>query len=169
MSDVVGLQWGDDVRTFKLQDADGKEIKHVMWKTSEGPVIKIPIRLNELEMVEGELWANVWPTETIARIEVATGKLLGWLYLDGLRQDAAKVPNPYPVCRMDVLNGIAVNKTEEGDIHVYVTGKCWPRMYDLLVMEREDCGYKGELLAMPKAQMKGFEVIDFFQPKNMPR
>ena len=34
----------------------------------------------------------------------------------GLREDSAKVPNPYPICRMDVLNGIAANKTEEGDI-----------------------------------------------------
>jgi len=107
--------WADDVRTFNLQDEDGDEIKNILWKTPEG-VLKIPVRLNELEVVEGELWANVWPTETIARIEIATGKLLGWINLQGLRDDAAKVPNPYPICKMDVLNGIAVNKTEEGDI-----------------------------------------------------
>jgi len=159
--------WKKEVKQVNLTDANGHEINEILWKTAEGIVIKIPVRLNELEVIEGELWANIWPTETIARIEIETGKLLGWVDLRGLRSDAAKVPNPYPICRMDVLNGIAVSKEDSGEIHVYVTGKCWPRMYDLLIMENSDVSIKGEVLALPAEEIKGVELTDFFQPKKI--
>lgn len=78
--------------------------------------------LNELEFVNGELWANVLMAKVIARIDVATGKVSGWL-------DCRTVLKPSQVPlghKVDVLNGIAHD--QKNDV-VYITGKCWPTMY----------------------------------------
>ena len=75
--------------------------------------------LNELEWVEGEIWANVWMTDRIARIDPATGKVLGWLLLPDLvatHHDETE----------DVLNGIAYDPV--GDT-LWITGKLWEKIY----------------------------------------
>jgi len=79
-------------------------------------------RLNELEYVEGQIYANVWPTERIARISPNTGRVLGWIDVRGLltEQDYAM-----PV---DVLNGIAYDN-EKG--RLFVTGKLWPKLFEI--------------------------------------
>ena len=83
--------------------------------------------LNELEYVEGEIFANVWLTNRIARIDPATGRVTGWIDLAGL---LSKEDLTQPV---DVLNGIAYD--DEGD-RLFVTGKLWPRLFEIeLVME----------------------------------
>lgn len=78
-------------------------------------------RLNELEYIEGHVFANVWLTDRIAVIDPATGDVVSWLDLEGLlpaeeRNDA------------DVLNGIAFDP-ETG--HLLVTGKLWPRLFEI--------------------------------------
>ncbi len=79
-------------------------------------------RLNEIEWVNGEIFANVWMTPMIARINPDTGRVTGWIDLtalaaqrDGWRRD-------------DVLNGIAYDPA--GD-RLFVTGKNWPRLYEI--------------------------------------
>lgn len=75
--------------------------------------------LNELEWVRGEIWANVWMTDTIARIDPKSGRLLGWLRLAQLTAEHHRGAE-------DVLNGIAYDP--EGD-RLWITGKLWPKIY----------------------------------------
>ena len=76
--------------------------------------------LNELELVNGDLWANVYTQDYIAIIDPATGNVKGIIDCTGL------LPNQLRTSATDVLNGIAVNPAT-GEI--YLTGKYWPRMY----------------------------------------
>ncbi len=80
-------------------------------------------RLNELEWVEGEVWANIWQTDLIARIDPASGRLLGWINLAGLLSDDDRAAQ-----RVDVLNGIAYDATTG---RLFVTGKWWPKLFEI--------------------------------------
>ena len=80
--------------------------------------------LNELEYVLGEVYANVWRTERIARIDPATGRVLAWLDLGGLLSDDRRSGLE------SVLNGIAYDA--EGD-RLFVTGKNWPALFEIEV------------------------------------
>lgn len=82
-------------------------------------------RLNELEWVEGEVWANVWQTDRIARIDPASGRLLGWIDLTGLLPAEDRAAQ-----RVDVLNGIAYDAARD---RVFVTGKWWPKLFEIQV------------------------------------
>lgn len=78
--------------------------------------------LNELEFVEGEIYANVWHSDRIARISPKTGKVLGWIDLSGLL-------NPGEVTdEQAVLNGIAYDAKNK---KLYVTGKEWPKLFEI--------------------------------------
>ena len=79
--------------------------------------------LNELEVVRGEIFANVWGTDRIARISPKTGAVRGWIDLAGL------LP-PAEAAGTDVLNGIAYDAA--GD-RLFVTGKLWPRLFEIRV------------------------------------
>lgn len=81
--------------------------------------------LNELEYVRGEIYANIWHSDRIARISPKTGKLLGWIDLNGLR-DPSTTANPDAV-----LNGIAYDAKEN---RLFVTGKLWPKLYEIKVV-----------------------------------
>lgn len=79
-------------------------------------------RLNELEFVNGEIFANIYMSGKIARISAADGRVTGWLDLSGLRNQLP-VPN-----HAEVLNGIAHDRASG---HFLVTGKYWPRMFEI--------------------------------------
>lgn len=81
--------------------------------------------LNELEYVNGEIWANIWLTDTIVRISPETGEVLGYIDLTGLL-DPATLTEP-----VDVLNGIAYD-TSTG--RLFVTGKLWPSVFEIRVV-----------------------------------
>ena len=81
-------------------------------------------RLNELEWVEGEIWANVWTTNGLARISPATGEVASWVDLESLWPQAQRTPPA------DVLNGIAYDKATR---RIFVTGKKWPRLYQIAI------------------------------------
>jgi glutamine cyclotransferase len=83
-------------------------------------------QLNELEYLNGEIWANIWMTDLIARIDPASGKVLGYIDLKGILSDRDAEPNT------DVLNGIAYDR--EGN-RIFVTGKNWPRLFEIKVTE----------------------------------
>ena len=81
--------------------------------------------LNELEWVRGELWANVYETDLIARIDPATGHIVGWIDVGNLltaaeREAVAK--------RGGVANGIAFDSVRN---RVFVTGKLWPHVFEV--------------------------------------
>jgi glutaminyl-peptide cyclotransferase len=82
-------------------------------------------QLNELEWVKGEVWANIWQTDRIARIDPKTGRVKAWIDLRGLldrsRPEAAGA---------DVLNGIAYDAATD---RLFVTGKLWPKVFEIKV------------------------------------
>jgi glutamine cyclotransferase len=85
-------------------------------------------QLNELEVVEGEIYANIWHTNTIARIDPATGKILGWIDFGKLYPDAGKGQNGE-----NVMNGIAYDAEKK---RLFVTGKLWPKIYEVKVIPK---------------------------------
>ena len=87
-------------------------------------------KLNELEMVNGEIYANVWETHSLVRIDPATGKVVGWIDLDGLFTESDRRRYLKPGQGVDVLNGIAY---DEAANRLVVTGKWWPRLYEITV------------------------------------
>jgi len=100
-----------------------EELGRVTVRDDKGPVM----RLNELEYVNGEVFANVWQTNRIARIDPKTGRVVGWIKLGGLltKEDMSR-----PV---DVLNGIAYDA--EGD-RLFVTGKLWPKLFEIELVRK---------------------------------
>ncbi|MDR2886521.1 MAG: glutaminyl-peptide cyclotransferase [Bacteroidales bacterium] len=82
--------------------------------------------LNELEYIEGEIWANIWMTDQIARIDPVSGKVNGYIDLEGIFP--ANERNP----EADVLNGIAYDKATK---RIFVTGKKWAKLYEIVITE----------------------------------
>ena len=83
--------------------------------------------LNELEFVEGEIFANVWQTDRIARISPQNGEVIGWIDLKGLLS---------PVYRLEpgaVLNGIAYDSERK---RLFVTGKLWPDIFEIQLVPK---------------------------------
>jgi glutamine cyclotransferase len=99
-----------------------KETGRVTVRDGGTPVEK----LNELEMVKGEVFANVWETARIARISPKTGQVTGWIDLAGLL-------DPRDAAGTDVLNGIAYDAA--GD-RLFVTGKWWPKLFEIKIVPR---------------------------------
>jgi glutaminyl-peptide cyclotransferase len=84
-------------------------------------------QLNELEFVDGEIFANVWQTDHIARISPQDGEVIGWIDLTGLLS---------PVYRLDagaVLNGIAYDPNRK---RLFVTGKLWPNIFEIRLVPK---------------------------------
>jgi glutaminyl-peptide cyclotransferase len=102
-----------------LDPATLKELSRVQVKDGGTPVGN----LNELEYVKGEILANVWQTQRIARISPKTGLVTGWIELTGLL-------TPREAQAADVLNGIAYDAS--GD-RLFVTGKLWPKLFQIEV------------------------------------
>ncbi|MDD4859501.1 MAG: glutaminyl-peptide cyclotransferase [Dehalococcoidales bacterium] len=84
-------------------------------------------RLNELEFIDGKVYANVWQTDKIAIIEPASGRVEGWLDLTGLLQTQGTTG------KVDVLNGIAYDAQSK---KLYVTGKLWPWLFQIEMVPR---------------------------------
>ncbi len=79
-------------------------------------------RLNELEYIRGQVFANIWQTDDIIRIDPDTGEVLGWIDLIGVLPEEARTETT------DVLNGIAYDP--QGD-RLFVTGKYWSYLYEI--------------------------------------
>ncbi len=90
---------------------------------------KVPVsRLNELEFVDGQIFANIWETDFIARIDPATGQVVGWIDLRGLLPAKDRPPGT------DVLNGIAYDPIQD---RLFVTGKNWPKVFEIELVEKK--------------------------------
>jgi glutamine cyclotransferase len=79
-------------------------------------------RLNELEYIDGEIWANVWETDAIVRIDPRTGRVNSWIDMSGLLKAADRT------AETDVLNGIAYDAQRK---RIFVTGKKWPKLFEI--------------------------------------
>jgi glutamine cyclotransferase len=104
-----------------LDPATLRELRTVTVKDGKRQVTD----LNELEWVKGEIYANVWHTDRIAKIAPATGKVLGWIDLSGLLP-ASQRSSPEAV-----LNGIAWDQTTG---RLFLTGKLWPGLFEIRVV-----------------------------------
>jgi glutamine cyclotransferase len=80
--------------------------------------------LNELEYIQGEIYANIWQTDKIVRISPQTGKILGWIDLSGII-DKHELGSSGAV-----LNGIAYDSNAD---RLFVTGKLWPKLFEIRV------------------------------------
>jgi len=84
--------------------------------------------LNELEFIGGEIYANIYRTDRIARISPVTGRVVGWIDLGGL------LPQRGMGAPVDVLNGIAFQGRRN---RLFVTGKLWPKLFEIEIFRRE--------------------------------
>ncbi len=117
--------WTTAAPKIRFWDPDTlKEIGRITV-TDQGQPVK---NLNELEWVKGEIFANVWHTDRIARIDPASGKVMGWIDLSGLLRPEDRDGDPE-----SVLNGIAYDS--KGD-RLFVTGKRWPKLFEIRVIPK---------------------------------
>jgi len=123
--DETSLILSDGTPTLKFLNPESfREIKRISVHDRQGSPIR---ELNELEYIHGEIYANVWQTDRIVRISPRTGRVLGWIDLAGL-VDQRELPDPGAV-----LNGIAYDA--KGD-RLFVTGKLWPKLFEIKVIQR---------------------------------
>jgi glutaminyl-peptide cyclotransferase len=133
--DYPGEGWGltNDGRQIYMSDGTAQircwnpltlqEIRRINVHDGRFPIES----LNELEYVHGEIYANVWQTDRIARIAAADGRVSGWIDLSGLLSVAEKSEGA------DVLNGIAYDSL--GD-RLFVTGKLWPKLFEIQLVRK---------------------------------
>ncbi len=105
---------------FFLDKTTFKNKKNIAVKFRGEPVDD----LNELEFIDGQVWANIWHSDSIAIIDPADGEIVSWLDLTGLLAEKERTATA------NVLNGIA---WDEANAALYVTGKLWPKVYRIKV------------------------------------
>ena len=98
---------------------------HRIHVTAQGKPVD---QLNELEWVDGEIYANIWQTDRIARIDPKTGEVVGWIDCKGLLPMKDFTPD-----HTDVLNGIAYDPATK---RLWLTGKFWPKVFEVKLVKR---------------------------------
>jgi glutaminyl-peptide cyclotransferase len=124
--------WGLTYDGKNLILSDGSSDLFYLDPQTFKPVRKLAVRmngapireLNELEFIDGEIWANVWQTDFILRIDPSTGKVTSFLDMKGVLAPSDKTG------REDVLNGIAYDAEHK---RIFVTGKLWPRIFEIRI------------------------------------
>ena len=119
--DGTSLIQSDGTSVLRFRDPATFQVQRTVLVTDAGR--EVP-RLNELEYIHGEIYANVWGSDWIARIDPATGHVNAWLDLSGLLPPEERTGDE------DVLNGIAYDAQHDW---LLVTGKLWPRLFALRV------------------------------------
>lgn len=118
-TDGVSLIMSDGTARIRFLDPKTLQPARTLDVTFEGEPLK---NLNELEYVHGQIYANVWQTNAVVRIDPATGKVLGMIDFSGLLKPTDYGPNT------DVLNGIAYDAEHD---RLFVTGKKWPKIFEV--------------------------------------
>ena len=113
------LIMSDGTSTLFFLDPETYEVIGTVSVTDQGREI---VNINELEWVRGEVFANIWQTDDIIRIDPESGEVLGWIDLSGL------LPAEERTADTNVLNGIAYDP--DGN-RLFVTGKLWPKLYEI--------------------------------------
>ncbi len=120
--DTKSLILSDGTATLRFFDPETfHEVRRITVKDSGKPVTQ----LNELEYIHGEIYANIWHSDRIARISSATGRVLGWIDLKGL------MPRDQLSNDEAVLNGIAYDTAHD---RLFVTGKLWPKVFEVTII-----------------------------------
>ena len=123
-TDGKSLIMSDGSSTITFRNPDTFAPERTITVTLRGQKV---MYLNELEYIKGEIWANVYGTDQIVRINPQTGAVTGVINCRGLLPAALRKPST------DVLNGIAVDA--RGGI--WLTGKYWPKMYRITLVEKK--------------------------------
>jgi glutamine cyclotransferase len=123
--DAQSLIMSDGTNVLRFLDPATLRVERALTVTAQG--MEVP-RLNELERIHGEIWANVWQIPEIARIDPQTGHVLAWVDI------APLVPPLSSGDTVDVANGIAYDSTTD---RIFVTGKLWPTLYEIRLGARE--------------------------------
>jgi glutamine cyclotransferase len=134
-SDGTNLYMTDSTHVIRVIDPETfKTLRTISVFREDGkPLMKV----NELEWIKGEIWSNVWHSEEpetlgkpnhIARIDPQSGKLLGWIDLDGISPDDVRRNSE------NTLNGIAYDAA--GD-RIFVTGKQWRKLFEIKVKPKQ--------------------------------
>lgn len=118
----------DGTPEIRFWDPDTLQETGRIRVTADGQPVS---NLNEMEWVKGEIFANIWQTDRIARIDPKTGAVKGWIELNGLLDPSDRLPGNRGA--EQVLNGIAYDAT--GD-RLFVTGKFWPKLFEIRLVER---------------------------------
>lgn len=119
-TDGKNLIFSDGSSSLKFLDPSTfKEVRRIAVTDAGKPVDQ----LNELEYIKGEIWANIWQEDRIARIDPKTGKVNSWLDMRGLLSIMESMG-------VDVLNGIAYDSKAD---RIFVTGKFWPKVFEITV------------------------------------
>ncbi|MBC7901662.1 MAG: glutaminyl-peptide cyclotransferase [Saprospiraceae bacterium] len=122
-NDGTNLIMSDGTHVIKIIDPETfQTLRTIVVMNEKGQPL---MKLNELEYIGGEIWANVWETGWIVRIDPATGKLLGRIDLNKLADDEMNSNE-----NADVLNGIAHDAASG---RIFVTGKNWKRLFEIKV------------------------------------
>jgi glutaminyl-peptide cyclotransferase len=118
-TDGTHLILSDGTYRLKFIDPVTFEVERVLEVADDGRPI---YSLNELEWVRGEIWANIWQQDNIARIDPSSGEVLSWVNVSGFvsRWDRLR--------GAEVANGIAYDSVTE---RLWVTGKNWPRVFEV--------------------------------------
>ena len=112
----------DGTATLRFRDPDTfKETHHILVKDGSKAIEE----LNELEFIKGEIYANVWHSDLIARINPHDGHVISWIDLTGL------LPADQKINDESVLNGIAYDARRD---RLFVTGKQWPKVFEIKVV-----------------------------------
>ena len=122
--DADGLIMSDGTDALRFIDPATFRERRRLRVTADGQPLK---NVNELEYVKGEIFANVWTTDRIARINPQSGKVTGWIDLAGLLTARERAST-------DVPNGIAYDQA--GD-RLFVTGKLWPKLFEIKLVRRD--------------------------------
>ena len=127
--------WGITTDGKQLIASDGSSMLYFMdenFKVERKVVVKYeerPIRwLNELEYINGRIWANVYTSDEIVIINPKDGSVEGLIDCRGLLPDSLQTPDT------DVLNGIAYDPSTK---KIYLTGKNWPKLYEVRLVEKK--------------------------------
>jgi glutaminyl-peptide cyclotransferase len=120
--DGHSLIMSDGTPRIRFLDPDSLAVQRTI-DVADG---QLPIhQINELEYIKGEIYANIYQTERIARINPESGKVTAWINLSGLRLLSQQDQQQRPI---DVLNGIAY---DEARGRIFVTGKLWPKLFEI--------------------------------------
>ena len=143
-TDGQNLYMTNSTHVMQVMDpATFKPIRQIIVKTEEGKPL---MQINELEWIKGEIWSNIWHSEKpeilgkpnyIARIDPTSGKVLGWIDLQGISPDDQPAPgainDEYDPKAENTLNGIAYDAEKD---RIFVTGKNWKHLYEIKLKDK---------------------------------
>ncbi len=123
-ADTKNLILSDGTSTLRFLDPETlHEVRRITVKDHHHAIDQ----LNELEFVHGQIYANIWHADRIARIDPQNGRVLGWIDLTGI------LPAGRVTDREAVLNGIAFDAVHD---RLFVTGKLWPSIFEIKLVPR---------------------------------